>query len=234
MIFGKHINRYYLKYAGWLFLGLLSLIAVDYLQLEIPELYGIVINGINQGYVEMDGVRVAFDMDFVLDCICMPMIWIILAIVFGRFLWRICFFGSAVRLEEDLRNRMFGHAKELSREYYQINKVGDLMSLFTNDLDTVQECFGWGVMMFFDAVLMGFLAISNMWRMDHLLTVLSLIPMAFLLGSATIVGSQLTKSGRSGRRRFPLFPISLRRVSPALPLLRLLLRRARSFGPSKS
>ena len=141
----------------------------------------------------MDGVRVAFDMDFVLDCICMPMIWIILAIVFGRFLWRICFFGSAVRLEEDLRNRMFGHAKELSREYYQLNKVGDLMSLFTNDLDTVQECFGWGVMMFFDAVLMGFLAISNMWRMDHLLTVLSLIPMAFLLGSATIVGSQLTK-----------------------------------------
>ena len=193
MIFGKHINRYYLKYAGWLILGLLSLIAVDYLQLEIPELYGMVINGINQGYVEVDGVRIAFDMDFVLDSICMPMIWIILAMVCGRFLWRICFFGSAVRLEEDLRNKMFGHAKELSREYYQVNKVGDLMSLFTNDLDTVQECFGWGVMMFFDAVLMGFLAISNMWRMDHLLTVLSLIPMAFLLASATVVGKQLTK-----------------------------------------
>ncbi|MBQ2786266.1 MAG: ABC transporter ATP-binding protein [Oscillospiraceae bacterium] len=193
MIFGKHINRYYLKYAGWLILGLLSLVAVDYLQLEIPELYGMVINGINQGYVEVDGVQTAFDMNFVLDCICMPMIWIILAMICGRFLWRICFFGSAVRLEEDLRNKMFSHAKELSREYYQINKVGDLMSLFTNDLDTVQECFGWGVMMFFDAVLMGFLAISNMWRMDHLLTVLSLIPMAFLLASATVVGKQLTK-----------------------------------------
>ena len=193
MIFGKHINRYYLKYAGWLILGLLSLIAVDYLQLEIPELYGMVINGINQGYVEVDGVQIVFDMNFVLDSICMPMIWIILAMICGRFLWRICFFGSAVRLEEDLRNKMFSHAKELSREYYQINKVGDLMSLFTNDLDTVQECFGWGVMMFFDAVLMGFLAISNMWRMDHLLTVLSLIPMAFLLASATIVGKQLTK-----------------------------------------
>ena len=50
-----------------------------------------------------------------------------------------------------------------------------------------------GVMMFFDAVLMGVLAITNMWRMDHLLTVLSLIPMAFLLGSATIVGRQLMK-----------------------------------------
>jgi len=193
MIFGKHINRYYLKYAGWLILGLLSLIAVDYLQLEIPKLYRMVINGINQGYVDLDGEWVAFDMAFVLDSICMPMIWIILAMVFGRFLWRICFFGSAVRLEEELRNKMFSHAKELSREYYQVNKVGDLMSLFTNDLDTVQECFGWGVMMFFDAVLMGFLAIRNMWSMDHLLTVLSLIPMAFLLASATIVGRQLMK-----------------------------------------
>ena len=191
MIFGKHINRYYLKYAGWLLLGLVSLIMVDYLQLEIPKLYRTVINGMNTGYVEADGVQAAFDMDFLLDKICMPMVGIILAMVFGRFLWRICFFGSAVKLEADLRNKMFGHAKDLSREFYQVNKVGDLMSLFTNDLDTVQECFGWGIMMFFDAVLLGILAIWNMWQMDHLLTLLSLIPMALLMASATIVGKQL-------------------------------------------
>ena len=193
MIFGKHINRYYLKYLGWLIIGLASLVMVDYLQLEIPKLYRMVINGMDMGYTVENGVQIPFDLNFLLDSICMPMVGIILAMVFGRFLWRICFFGSAVRLEEDLRNRMFGHAKDLSREYYQINKVGDLMSLFTNDLDTVQECFGWGVMMFFDAVLMGVLAVYNMWQMDHTLTILSLIPMAFLLASATIVGKQLTK-----------------------------------------
>ena len=191
MIFGKHINRYYLKYAPWRIIGLVTLTMVDYLQLEIPKLYRMVINGMNYGYVEVDGIRMAFDMNVVLDHICMPMVAVILAMVVGRFLWRICFFGSAVRLEEDLRNNMFDHAKDLSREYYQINKVGNLMSLFTNDLDTVQECFGWGVMMFFDAVLMGILAVSNMWQMDHLLTVLSMIPMAFLLASATIVGKRL-------------------------------------------
>ena len=36
MIFGKHINRYYLKFAHWLIFGLLALCMVDYLQLEIP------------------------------------------------------------------------------------------------------------------------------------------------------------------------------------------------------
>ena len=163
MIFGKHINRYYRKYALWLIAGLASLVLVDFLQLEIPKLYRTIINGMNMGYVVVDGVQMPFDMDYVLDGVCMPMLKIILAMIFGRFMWRICFFGSAVRLEEDLRNRMFDHAKNLSREYYQVNKVGNLMSLFTNDLDTVQECFGWGVMMFCDAILMGALAVRSMW-----------------------------------------------------------------------
>ena len=193
MIFGKHINRYYVRYALWLLLGLAALVGVDYLQLQIPALYGMVVNGMNYGFVEIDGVKHAFDMTLVMDRICMPMVVIIACLICGRFLWRICFFGSAVRLEEDLRNRMFAHAQNLSREYYQVNKVGDLMSLFTNDLDTVQECFGWGVMMFFDAILMGTLAISDMWKMDKVLTLLSLIPMAFLLVSATIVGKRLSK-----------------------------------------
>ncbi|MCI8673919.1 MAG: ABC transporter ATP-binding protein [Lachnospiraceae bacterium] len=191
MIFGRHINRYYFKYAAWLILGLISLVTVDYMQLEIPKLYRMVINGMNSGSVAVDGVRLAFDMDFLLDRICMPMVGIILAIVFGRFLWRVCFFGAAVRLETDLRDRMFGHIKELSQEYYQVNKVGNLMSLFTNDLDTVQECFGWGVMMFFDTLLMGTLAVGNMWRMDRMLTLLSMIPMALLLAAATVIGRQM-------------------------------------------
>ena len=193
MIFGKHINRYYLKFGPILLLGLVTLAMVDFLQLEIPKLYGAVINGINLGYVMVDGVQVPFDMAFVLDSICMPMVKIIVFTIFGRFLWRVCFFGSAMKLEEDLRNRMFGHAKDLSREYYQVNKVGDLMSLFTNDLDTVQECFGWGVMMFFDAIMMACLAVTNMWKMDHTLTILSLIPMGFLLASATVVGRELMR-----------------------------------------
>ena len=191
MILGKHINRYYLRYAPMLLLGLIALVSVDYLQLEIPALYGMVVDGMNEGFVTIDGTTHIFDMNFVLDVICMPMVRVILFIILGRFLWRICFFGSAVKLEEDMRNRMFAHAQLLSREYYQVNKVGDLMSLFTNDLDTVQECFGWGVMMFFDAVMLGIMALSKMWMMNPILTLLSLIPMAFLLASATIVGKRL-------------------------------------------
>ena len=193
MVFGKYINRYYLKYAPTLLLGLVTLVMVDVLQLRIPNMYQMVINGINDGIVTVDGVQMPFDMAFLLDHICMPMVWIILCMVIGRFLWRVCFFGAAIKIETHLRDEMFDHAKELSHQYYQVNKVGNLMSLFTNDLDTVQECFGWGIMMFFDAVLLGVLAMVKMWRMDRLLTVLSLIPMMFLLASATVVGRYMMK-----------------------------------------
>ena len=193
MIFGKHINRYYLRYAPMLLFGLASLVAVDYLQLIIPELYQMVVDGMFAGTVTVDGAVHAFDLEFLLNTVCMPMVGVILAVVIGRFLWRVCFFGSSIMLEAQLRGRMFDHARHLSREYYQVNKVGNLMSLFTNDLDTVQECFGWGVMMFCDAILMGCLAVSKMWQLDGLLTVLSLIPMAFLLASATVLGRYMMK-----------------------------------------
>ena len=193
MIFGKHINRYYLRYAPMLLFGLASLIAVDYLQLIIPELYKMVVDGMFAGSVTVDGVVRPFDLELLLDTVCMPMVGVILSVCIGRFLWRVCFFGSSILLEARLRGRMFDRARFLSREYYQVNKVGNLMSLFTNDLDTVQECFGWGVMMFCDAIFMGALAVRKMLRLDPLMTVLSLIPMALLLCSATVVGRYMTK-----------------------------------------
>ena len=191
MIFGKHINRYYLKYGPLLALGLAALIVVDYFQLVIPNMYQQVINGTSLGYVMVDGVQIPFTMDYLLDKICMPMVAIILAMVTGRFLWRVCFFGAAIRVEKDLRDRMFNIARHLSREYYQVNKVGNLMSLFTNDLDTVQECYGWGIMMFCDALFLGILAVSKMMAMDLVLTILAMIPMGFLMAAATVVGRYL-------------------------------------------
>ena len=189
LIFGKHINKYYLRYSPLLILGILALVLVDYMQLVIPELYRMVINGIEFGHV--DGVP--FDMNFLLDKICLPMIFVIVAMVIGRFLWRICFFGAGVKVETDIRGRMFDRCKDLSQQYYQVNKVGNMMSFFTNDLETVQECFGWGIMMFFDAVLLGVLAVLKMGKMNLLLTLLCMIPMAFLIIASIVVGRYMEK-----------------------------------------
>ena len=202
VIFGKHINRYYLKHLPLYLLGTAALILVDYFQLIIPEIYRIVINGMNGlGYIN-DGITVPFTIDILLDKICLPMIIIVIVMVIGRFLWRVCFFGSAISIETDLRNRMFDHAKDLSCQYYQVNKVGGLMSLFTNDLDTIQECMGDGVLMFVDDLFLGILALIKMWRMDKLLTGFALIPMILMLIIGTIVGKAMMRKWEIRQQAF--------------------------------
>lgn len=202
MIFGRHINRYYLKYAWILIIGIAALVFVDYFQLMIPELYRMVINGMNTGFVEVGGELVPFDTEFLLDKICLPLIIIILVMVVGRFLWRICFFGSGIKVETDIRNRMFDRSRFLSQEYYAVNKVGNLMSLYTNDLETVQDCFGSGILMVCDALFLGGLTVFKMWQMDILLTLLSLIPMALLLVGGIIVGKYMMKKWEERQAAF--------------------------------
>ena len=202
MLFGKQINRYYLKHAPALLLGILVLVAVDYFQLLVPEFYQMVVDGINSGFATVDGVQRAFDMDFLLEEICKPLIFVILIMVVGRFLWRICFFGSGIKVETDLRGRMFDRCKDLSQQYYQTNKVGGLMSLFTNDLETVQDCFGMGILSFCDALFLGVLALIKMARVNLPMMLLSLIPMAFLLAVSTVVGKALQKRWQTRQAAF--------------------------------
>ena len=202
MLFGKHINRYYLKYLPLLLLGIAALLLVDLFQLEIPEIYRMLLDGMTEGSVTEDGVLYTFNLDFVLNKICRPMIYIIIALAFGRFLWRMCLFGSARLAEAHLRHRMFDHAKTLPVSYYHKNKVGALMSLFTNDIETVQECFGMGVMTFFDALLLGMLSLRKMLMMDIRLTLLILIPMSFLVVISTLLGKHLKRKWAARQEAF--------------------------------
>ena len=202
MIFGKYINRYYLKNAPVLLLGLLALLMVDYIQLLIPQFYRLVINGVNLGQVVVNGQPLPFTKEVLLQHICLPMIWIVVLMVIGRFLWRICFFASAVRVAANLRERMFDHSRQLSQQYYQVNKVGNLMSLYTNDIDTIQECFGDGILMFFDALVLGLMALYKMWRMDYKLTLLALIPALIMFGIGTVMGTAMTKRWEERQQAF--------------------------------
>lgn len=186
MLFGKHINKFYLKYLPQLLLGIIALVVVDYMQLKIPELYGYIVGVLN-------GMESEFTKEVLLRKVCIPMFFIILSMVGGRFVWRICFFGGGIRVETDLRSEMFDRLKDMSQTYYRKNKIGNLMSLFTNDLETVQDCFGSGVLMFCDAAFLGLLALYRMFCVNGLMTLFALIPMMILLSGSLILSKFLTK-----------------------------------------
>lgn len=191
MIFGRHINKYYIKYSYMFVIGILTLFVVDYAQLEIPKIYRMLLLGLNTGYIDEAGTKI-LDLEAILNDISLPLLVITAILLAGRFLWRICFFGASIRTQENLQREMFDHARKLSQEYFSEHKVGSLMSLFTNDISTVEECCGWGVMMFFDAAALGVMAIYKMFSVEPLLTLFCLIPMAALAAVGAILNKYMT------------------------------------------
>lgn len=84
----------------------------------------------------------------------------------GRFTWRVSILSGAFNITGDLREEMFVKCEKLSQRYYQKNKVGAIMSYYTNDLDTIQEAYGWGTVMLVDALFLSFLSFYKMIKVN--------------------------------------------------------------------
>lgn len=171
MLFGKYVNKYYLKYS-WLFLiGLVGLIAVDVFQLFIPEYLGKLVDMFDGGAID----KVA------LKEIILGVMVVALVMFFGRIMWRLSIFNASQRIEADLRHTMFLKSERLSQRYYHENKVGAVMAWFTTDLETIEEFFGWGSVMLVDAMFLSVLALYKMFSLDWALTCVLLLPLVLIV-----------------------------------------------------
>jgi len=170
LIFGKHINKYYLKYGILLLLGVAALLVVDWFQLQIPKNLGQLVNHFEEGLVTQQYMS-KFVKEF---------ITIVLIMVVGRFFWRIFVMGTSRQILYDLRAQLFDHALILDQPYYQTHKVGAIMAFFSNDAETIRASFGRGTLMLFDSLFLAILVVSRMLKMDWKLTLFSTIPLIFL------------------------------------------------------
>ena len=177
MLFGKHINKYYFRYILYFIVGIAALIVVDIAQLEVPPLFRVLIDSINNNTLEYS----------MLVDIVKKMLVLILIMFSCRFLWRIALFGMAIKLEADLRLCMFKKIETLDQEYFNDHKTGAVMVLFTNDLQTIRSCFGQGTMMLIDALFLGALSFIKMYRLNHIMATVAIIPLLLMSGMGVIV-----------------------------------------------
>ena len=170
MLFGRHINRYYLKYAPLFIIGILALIAVDLVQLLIPEYLGEVVDILqNNGDTSKIGI------------LALKVLAVAGVMFVGRFIWRVTLINAGFKIEADLRHKMFLKAEALPREYYHDNKVGSIMSWFTNDLETISECMQWGTIMIFDALFLSAITIFKMVSLDLAMSLICFIPLILII-----------------------------------------------------
>ncbi len=171
MIFLKHFRHYYIKYGLYFLVGIVLLVAIDWYQLEIPRTIRGIIDGVQTGTITV--------MSQIFD----PLKYIgiiVIGITIGRFLWRYLLFGNGRRIEADLRSAMFKHATELDQNFYSHQKVGGLMSYFINDLNSVRELFGFGLLMLVDGLVLGGFVLVRMFRLNWSMTLYAFIPIAIM------------------------------------------------------
>ena len=172
MLFGKYINRYYLKYALWFLLGIASLIVVDWIQLYIPEYLGQVVKLVNDD-INANGEQIVQ--------IGLKVLLVAAGLFVGRFLWRITLFRASFKIEANLRHEMFLKAEALPRQFYHETKVGSVMSWFTNDLETIQEFLSWGTIMIVDALFLSVITAIKMFNLNIPLTIICFIPLLLVV-----------------------------------------------------
>lgn len=170
MLFGKHVNRFYLKYFLHFFIGVIALIIVDFAQLKVPELLGLA----------MDNMKNGVDTATYLKDMVIQLVFVSIAMLVGRFIWRVALFGVATKIQADLRRKIFYKTTKLSRNHFADNKVGELMSLMTYDVETVQDMFGFGMISLVDFLFLGGLTIYKMFVLDWRLSLFSMLPLLLI------------------------------------------------------
>lgn len=166
------LKKYLWKYKFMYLIGIAILFIVDILGVYIPQITGELIEGLGKG---------GFGKAEVGHCVLMLFLTG-LGMTLGRFGWRYFLFGSARKIEHGMRVELFNHLSKLSVRYYNENKTGDLMAYFTNDISAIRVAIGPAVISSFDAIVMTIMVVAKMiWYVDIRLTLLSCIPMLFIL-----------------------------------------------------
>ena len=164
----QYIRRHRLQYV----LGILTLFFVDYANIFIPKLTGVITDGLTAHSMDWGDVKKNLLYLFLLG----------LSLAVGRFFWRYFLFGASRSIEKELRNDMFAHLEKMDVEYYNEHKTGDLMTRFTSDLNAIRMAIGPAVISVFDASVMTLMVIFQMmYYVSVKLTLLTLIPMLLIL-----------------------------------------------------
>ncbi len=187
MLFGKHVNRYYKKYFWYFFFGIIAVITVDYIQFFIPEIIGQIIDDLENGVVTINSFEPLIRNVFYILIVGV-------GLFIGRFIWRICIFGESKKIQADLRYEMFKKTEILSQRYYKENKTGAILSYFSNDLETIEESFGFGVVQLIDGIFLLIISLIKMFMVQPILTSITLIPIIGLGLVAYFVDKMMEKA----------------------------------------
>lgn len=179
----KTLIPYLYRYRFQYITGFICLLIVDAAQVIIPLFLQQAIDSIVAG-------------DFTAGTIIKPaaaMVVMMTIVSGGRFLWRYFIHGSARRIETEMRAALFDHFLTLSYDFFQKNKIGDMLSRSTNDLDAVRVAIGMGLVALVDGTVMAVSILAIIFINDAHSAAFAIIPLPFITLLILLFGNLVGK-----------------------------------------
>ncbi len=165
----RFFARYARPYLPHYLLGFVLLFATNYAVVRIPTLIGEALNELEAG-----GSAALTDSRWLAGEL---MVWA-LSLVFIRTGSRVLFFNPGREIEYAVGNDLFGHLLELPRPFFMRRKVGDIVSIATNDIQTLRLLVGFAGLQVCNVAVAIPLHLWQMLRTDWVLTLYCIGPIA--------------------------------------------------------
>jgi ATP-binding cassette, subfamily B, multidrug efflux pump len=167
----RFLLSYMKKYRVSIAVGIALLMVVDMVQLIIPQIIKKIIDLLGEQNFSQD-IVLKYALAIAGSAVAMAII---------RFFYRLLLFLPSRKIETSIRDDLFVHLTGLSFSFFNKSKTGDLLALFTNDLNAVRMATGMAVIAMTDAVFMGALSLAFMLSINVKLTLLAVSPLPIVI-----------------------------------------------------
>ncbi len=186
------LKEYFFRNRWMLFMGVVSLLLTDFLQLLIPLV-----------------IKKAIDLLTIKGAMPRMLLWqsaiilgIALLMALFRYIWRHCLLGHSRWVEESLRNRIYEHLQTLSPSFFIKAKTGDLMARAINDMNAIRMATGLGLVALVDGIVLGTAAIGFMLAINMKLALISLIPAPVVVVVTRILTRRMSTGFEAAQNTF--------------------------------
>jgi len=165
----RFLARYARRHVPQYLVGFVFLFLTNWALVRIPRLIGDALNLLSDGGPEAlgDARWIALEL----------MLWAIAVVPF-RTLSRVLFFNPGRDIEYQVGNDLFGHLLQMPRVFYQGRRVGELVSVATNDTQSVRLLVGFAGLQVCNVLVAIPLHLFQMLRTDWVLTLWCIGPVA--------------------------------------------------------
>ncbi len=194
-------RHYFRKYRKLYAIGIVSLVVVDALEVLPPLLLKSAIDGLTtlEFGPELNSLILKIALAYV--AVAAVQSWM-------RYLWRKYIVSTSMMASHDMRLELFGHLSSLGPSFYQKRRVGELVSLSTNDIEAVRFALGPGALTIFDALFYFIMIPPIMFWISPKLTLIAFLPLVVIPFFVRRMEARIQKSFREVQDRFSVLAAS--------------------------